>query len=232
MDETADWANYYAQEDQTDTVSNPDPQENYQTRQVRSTSFRSNPDHGALSQSINQRPMPSPSPIQSTTLFADVFESPHKRRKTDDALPPLIRSFDGHQTSPDGHFAIPTRSPNLSFTSSRLPQQAIPRPRSSHGSTHSLDYGALLSPARFSDHDPSSNSKATYGPTSGIASNAFDDLGPIVSTPGNGSFDLLSPRFWTQQSVWPNASIQEACLMRYFVENLAHWVSPSFGNTI
>jgi hypothetical protein len=34
----------------------------------------------------------------------------------------------------------------------------------------------------------------------------------------------LSPRFWRQQPAWPQVDLQEACLMRYWVENLARWV--------
>ena len=169
--------------------------------------------------------MGPPSPAQAIPRSSDVFESSHKRRKTNESMPPLARTHSNNQFgSPTSYTSLPLQSPNFSL--SDLHSQPLDRPLSAHGSTHnsthSLDFASLLGSTRLSDHQPPDNSPADPG-QSAVGSHNFSGTGTGL-TPTDGPYDLLSPRFWTQQSVWGNASVQEACLMRYFVENLAHWV--------
>ncbi len=193
---------------------------------MRASSFRS--DHGSGDHEHLQRRIGLPNPAQAIPRSSDVFESPNKRRKTNESMPPLARSQSHNQFgSPASYNSLPLQSP--SFSLSGLHSQPLNRPLSAHGSTHnsthSFDFASLLGSTRLSDHQVPDTSTADLD-QSGIGSNNFNGDGTGL-TPADGPYDLLSPRFWTQQSVWGNASLQEACLMRYFVENLAHWVGPA-----
>lgn len=50
-----------------------------------------------------------------------------------------------------------------------------------------------------------------------------------ILDPVTDPLSYLSPRFWVQPSVPRAESIQEACLLRYYVESLAHWVRTCRG---
>lgn len=227
IDETADWAKHYARGAQSDTGSDDDTQDEAPPNHVRASSFPSGSDHGRLSRPLQLGQMGPPSPVQVIPRSSDVFDYPSKRRRTNESMPPMARSGSHNGDSPSSNFSLPLQSPNFSFSG----LQTFDRPQSANGSSHSLDFAKLLDPVSRSDHgqhhDPvlptdHSNRAATVDFIGG-------NVGTSAST--EAPYDLLSPRFWTLQSVWPYPSLQEACLMRYFVENLAHWVSPrSFGS--
>lgn len=234
VDETADWAKHYARGAQSETGSDDDTQEERQELHLRTSSFRSGngSDHGGPSRLQHSGRMGPPSPIQAIPRSSDVFESSTKRRKTNESMPSLARSNSNNYDSPSSNFSLPLQSPNFSFPS--LNSQPYDRPLSAHGSVHesthesaqSLDFASRLGSTRISDHDLLDDSAVDIV-QSGIGGNGYSDA---ISPPKESPYDLLSPRFWNQQSVWPHPSLQEACLMRYFVENLAHWVSLAFSN--
>jgi hypothetical protein len=166
--------------------------------------------------------MGPPSPVQVIPRSSDVFEYPSKRRKTNESMPSIARS---NHDSPSSNFSLPLQSPNFSFSGLQSVSQPFDRPPSAHGSSHSLEFAHLLGSTRLSDHDQHHDTMIATDHSARVGTNDFNagNVGPSGSA--EGPYDLLSPRFWTQQSVWPYPSLQEACLMRYFVENLAHWVS-------
>lgn len=229
MDETADWANYYSQENQSGVLSEPDQQESRHERHLRTASFLS--DHGSSSRPIHRRAMGPPSPIQATPRSGDIYESPAKRRKSNDSMPAMVRANSDYQKgSPQSRFSLQLQSPTFSLPSLDSPSQPIARPVSTHSSLQSFNYASLLASTQLPNSDLADHQN-TFDPTPGLGSHRLSDPGLDVLSPERGSLDLLSPSLWNQQSVWPHASLQEACLMKYFVENLAHWVSLDFTST-
>jgi hypothetical protein len=192
---------------------------------VRISSFHSNSDHGGPSRPLHSGQMGPPSPIQVIPRSSDVFEYPTKRRKTNESMPSVAGSNSHNLDSPSSNFSLPLQSPNFSFPGLQSVSQPFDRPHSAHESSHSLDFASLLGSARLSDHGQHPDTPIPTDHSARVGTNDFNsgDVGTSDST--EGPYDLLSPSFWTQQSVWPYPSLQEACLMRYFVENLAHWVS-------
>jgi len=75
---------------------------------------------------------------------------------------------------------------------------------------------------------PSPSSSGPLGPLIGSARLSDDQnaLGTdfLTRQTSYGSSGPLSPRFWRQQPAWPQVDLQEACLMRYWVEHIARWV--------
>lgn len=67
---------------------------------------------------------------------------------------------------------------------------------------------SLLKAADFSEHGTNQ--------AAGLIDLAFQDPGPSFATPGRE----VQPE---TPGVWPHANIQEACLMRYFIDELACW---------
>lgn len=60
------------------------------------------------------------------------------------------------------------------------------------------------------------------------ATETFGHVNPVVSKKKSCvSFPIDTNSQWqdSPQSIWSHQDIQEACLMRYFVEELAQWVS-------
>jgi hypothetical protein len=164
--------------------------------------------------------MGPPSPVQVIPRSSDVFDYPSKRRRTNESMPPIARSSPRNRDSPSSNFSLPLQSPNFSF--SDLPP--FDRPQSANGSSHSLEFATLLGSAGRSDHGQHHNPVLATDHSNRVATGDFIVENVGASDSVEAPYDLLSPRFWTQQSVWPYPSLQEACLMRYFVENLAHWV--------
>jgi hypothetical protein len=134
---------------------------------------------------------------------------------------PIARSSPHNHDSPSSNFSLPLQSPNFSFSG----LQPFDRSQSANGSSHSLEFATLLGSAGRSDHGQHHDPVLTTGHANRVATGDFIGGNVGASDSAEAPYDLLSPRSWTQQSVWPYPSLQEACLMRYFVENLAHWVS-------
>lgn len=177
--------------------------------------------------------MGPPSPVQAIPRSSHVLDSPHKRRKTNESTPPLARSNSDQFGSSTSTFSLAHQSPNFPFPGPR--SQGLDRPLSSQGSihesTHSLDFVSLSDPTGLPEHDVLDGSTADNRQYS-ADNNSYNGATTGIGPPADTQYDLLSPRFWTQQSVWPHASLLEACLMRYFVENLAHWVSLRLSTPI
>lgn len=231
IDETADWAKHYAQGVQSDTGSDDDTQDEPPLNHVRTTSLHSSSEHGASSRPLYSGQMGPPSPVQVIPRSSDVFEYPSKRRKTNESMPSIAPSNAHNLDSPSSHFAIPLQSPNFSFSGLHSLSRPFDRPQSAHGSSHSVAFASLLGSTRLSDHPQHHESPLPVDHSAMVGTNDLNSGNVGTSDSGEGPYDLLSPRFWTPQSVWPYPSLQEACLMRYFVENLAHWVSLGTSRT-
>jgi hypothetical protein len=221
IDETADWTKHYAQGVQSDTGSDDDTQDEAPLNHVRNSSFHSTSGQDGPSRPLHSGQMGPPSPVQVIPRSSDVFEYPSKRRKTNESMQAIARSSSHNHDSPSSNFSLPLQSPNFSFSG----LQPFDRPLSAHGSSHSLEYASLLGSASRSDHGQPHDTIVPTDHSNRVGTNDFNGGNVGTSDSAESPYDLLSPRFWTQQSVWPYPSVQEACLMRYFVENLAHWVS-------
>ena len=224
IDETADWTKHYAQGADLDTGSDDDTQDEAPVNHVRASSLPSNTGSAAPPRPLHSGQMGPPSPVQTMPRTSDVFDYPSKRRKTNESMSSTGRSIAHNHDSPSSNFSLPLQSPNFSFSGLHSLSQPFDRPQSAHGSSHSLEFASLLDAAKLSDHGQLHN---PILPTDSSARDGAGDFdaGDVTDLDFvDGPYDLLSPRFWTQQSVWPYPTLQEACLMRYFVENLAHWV--------
>ena len=224
VDETADWTKHYAQGVQSDTGSDDDTLDEAPLNHVRTASFRSNNDQDGASRPLHSGQMGPPSPVQVIPRSSDVFEYPSKRRKTNESMPSIARSASHNHESPSSNFSLPLQSPNFSFSA----LQPFDRPLSAHGSSHSLELATLLGSTSGPDHSQHHETILLTDHSNRVGTGDFSSGNIGLSGSADSPYDLLSPRFWSQQSVWPYPSLQEACLMRYFVENLAHWVSPCF----
>ena len=158
----------------------------------------------------------------------DVVISPPKRRKTNESLPTPTQTFyntNKNNVTPDS-FSVPSVSPDLSFSSHISPPLSSTPPLNAHGGIQSFDFVSLLDPARR----PNRSREDEAGDDTFVISAVPNHRGSapgVVDVSSSATLQLLSPRLWNQKSVWPRASVQEACLMRYFVQNLAHWVRSS-----
>lgn len=188
IDETPEIANYYAQEEDSETPTRSEPNGHGRGRSASSltnaTAAIAIPDTATTDHS-------TPSHTSYSRTSFDQLPSPTKRRRVDD-VPNQYRVYT--HGSPESSLSMLSQSPHLSHHS-----QPSPSTPAAH-----IGYASLLGTAQ--SPDPFEH----YGtPSANLAQ-------PI---------EFLSPRFWSQQPVWPHEDVQEACLMRYFVENLAHWVS-------
>ena len=138
-------------------------------------------------------------------------------------MPSIARSNSHNHDSPS-NFSIPLQSPNFSLSDLQLGSQPFDRSPRAHGSPQSLKFASLLGTFRISNHGQPHDAQSA---TTGV--NQFDAVNEDIPHSAGSQYNLLSPRLWTQQSVWPCPTLQEACLMRYFVEKLAHWVSLHFS---
>ena len=172
--------------------------------------------------------MRPPSPVQVIPRSSVIFDYPSKRRKTDESMPSAARSNSHNRDSPSRNFSLPLQSPKFTFSGPQSGSQTFDRPLGAHGSSHSQEFVSLLGSARPSDHGQAHGTITSLGYSGATGSDNFNATNVDMPNSAEGSYDLLSPRFWTQQSVWPYPSLQEACLMRYYVENFAHWVSLPF----
>lgn len=135
----------------------------------------------------------------------------------------IVGSNSHNHDSPSTNFSIPLQSPNFSLSGLQVGSQPFDRSPRAHESSQSLEFASLLGTPRISDHgQPHDVQSAATGV------NHFDAVNEGIPHSADSQYNLLSPRLWTQQSVWPCPTFQEACLMRYFVEKLAHWVSLQF----
>ena len=232
VDETADWAKHYAQGVQSDTASDDDTRDEAALKPARTSPLRSSSGHEDPSRALHSGHVGPPTPVQVIPRSSDVFEYPSKRRKTNESMPSIARSSSYPHESPSGNFSLPLPSPNFSFSGLQSVSQTFDKPQSVHGSSPSLEFASLLDSARLSDRGQHHDTTIPAEHSARIAANDFNAGKVSVSNSADGPYDLLSPRFWTQQSVWPYPTLQEACLMRYFVENLAHWVRPHFFNLL
>ena len=228
VDETADWTKHYTQGAQSDSGSDDDTQDEAPVNHVRASSFHSSSDHGGHSRPMQSGQMGPPSPVQLIPRSSDVFDYPSKRRKTNESMSSIGRSNSHNPESPSSNFSAPLPSPNFSFSGLQSLSQPFDRPQSAHGSSHSMEFASLLGSTKLSDHGQLHDTVLPADRSARVATDDFNGENVATSDFGNVPFDLLSPRFWTQQSVWPYPTLQEACLMRYFVENLAHWVILRF----
>ena len=169
--------------------------------------------------------MGPPSPVQPVPCSSDVSESPLKRRKTNESMLSLARWSSNHNQTPSSNFSQPLPSPNVSVIGLVSPSPGTNRPQSGHDSTNSLDYAKLFSSSRLSGPDPPTHGGFDLTRRHSIFDriNGHSAFGVEPLPALNDTTDVLSPRFWNQQAVWPDPTLQEACLVRYFVENLAHW---------
>jgi hypothetical protein len=139
-------------------------------------------------------------------------------------MPSIARSNSHNHDSPSTNFSIPLQSPNFSLSDLQLGSQPFDRSPRAHGSPQSLEFASSLGTFRISNHGQPHDAQSA---TTGV--NHFDAVNEDIPRSADNQCNLLSPRLWTQQSVWPCPTLQEACLMRYFVEKLAHWVSLHFS---
>ena len=139
-------------------------------------------------------------------------------------MPSIARSNSHNHNSPSTNFSIPLQSPNFSLSDLQLGSQPFDRSPRAHGRPQSLEFASSLGTFRISNHSQPHDAQSA---TTGV--NHFDAVNEDIPHSAANQYNLLSPRLWTQQSVWPCPTLQEACLMRYFVEKLAHWVSLHFS---
>jgi hypothetical protein len=64
-----------------------------------------------------------------------------------------------------------------------------------------------------------------------LADDGFHQTGPLSSPIQDDVHPYLAAS-QTPTNYWPHVDVQEACLMRYFVDNLACWVGNNFSYTI
>jgi hypothetical protein len=224
IDETADWTRHYAQGVQSDTGSDDGTQDEAPPDPIHTSSFRSSGGHGGATRPVHTGQIGPPSPAQVIPRSSDVFEYPSKRRKTDEAMPSIARSNSHNHDSPSTDFSIPLQSPNFSLSDLQLGSRPFDGSPRAHGGPQSLEFASSLGAFRISNHGQPHDAQST---TTGV--NHFDAVNEDIPHSADNQYNLLSPRLWTQQSVWPCPTLQEACLMRYFVEKLAHWVSLHFS---
>lgn len=63
-----------------------------------------------------------------------------------------------------------------------------------------------------------------------LADHGFHQSG-LLGSPIEDDVDHYLASSQTPTNYWPHVDVQEACLMRYFVDNLACWVGNTFGST-
>lgn len=156
-----------------------------------------------------------------------------------------------NQTGPDGthlrsasssSFKPPSMKRRRTEDDDETVNEAIHNPQTpSRVSAHSVAHTSVHTPSRVpahlvahtSVHTPSHTSWAphippisdVFSPSSGL------DLPPIWQTHANPSWEPASDNFSSHREIltppcrrFPLEDVQEACLMRYYVEEIAHWV--------
>lgn len=212
VDETKDLEAYYAQGGDASDEYEFD-QEAKTDLHIHTTTSTSRPPDDSPRSDSGQLNYPAALPRSTHS-----FTSPTKRRKTNETapLPQLGRS--SSYTDNDAHAPpLLEKSPAFSFLNLQSPLGPPGRPSSNQGTPSLFDYGPLLSLTGFS---PDTGNVLGFGssPFNVVRENA----NYMYTTPSNGSAsDTISSDARLQNST--NSSLQEAVLMRYFVEVLAPW---------
>jgi hypothetical protein len=157
-------------------------------------------------------------PIPRSSGFSS---SCHKRRKTDDLFPPVQSQSHELLASPKDHHSLPSFSPHSQFSSQRIPPTL-----GTHRSVPSGDHTEVVGAAKLPD-DPLADFDATFGRTA-----SANPTSGAPFSPTDLSLEHPPPTHLGQEGAWLKADPQEACLMRYFVEKLAHWVSGNLAQPL
>ena len=206
-DETKEIAEGYVLENEYGSDSDDEELDTIQDLRIRTSLFSiAEPSNTLMSSPVTQTQI-------QTQQQGDNLQSPSKRRKTNDTA--ASYGLD--------KFSLPSISPHLSWPELRATPTSAPIV-SSTGFTPNFDFGNLLGPSppvlRPEYHVPEG---CPERPCSAPGHSHHDSLSGVVGELALGVGDYLSPRLWNQVSVWSNPSLLEACLMRYFVEELARW---------
>jgi len=106
---------------------------------------------------------------------------------------------------------------NLEFSQSTSGYQS---PRASQSPSFSSNSG--ISPGTSASYDVGAGSLLNFSASSDNARHFTSQSSNYIQQEQSRS--ILPPLLTGQHPTWPRFDIQEACLMRYFVENLAKWV--------
>lgn len=117
--------------------------------------------------------------------------------------------------------SVPTGNRNIELSQSIAGYQSLGPP---HFPRFSRDCGT--SPSTSASYDAGAGSHWNFLASSDNARQLMSRSPCDIQE--ESSWSIFPPSLTSQHTVWPRFDIQEACLMRYFVENLAKWVRCIF----
>lgn len=197
----------------------------------------SKPVHQLPSSDTKPRPQPPPPPAPPPPSFPTSYPAPP---------PEILHSPASAHKSPSSILSAPEFpfvSPTLTAATTNLVSSPSKRRRTNEGSSPS--YSLHREPSSSLTYDPVRSFVVYESPktSSPYVDNGFMYAAQITSAPKVveaeyrrladseaamvPADELLSPTIWKEQFIWPNSwtTNQCSCLMRYFIEHLAAWVS-------